>query len=1224
MVVSLWAAVASAQPVSPPPPASSCQGAPACEKECERGNAAACSRAGKALDGTPLRAMGLYQRGCDGGDGAGCAALAAMYRTGRGVQPDAQRAFAYENAACERRHGASCLSLARAFERGAAGLVDSKRMADDMARTLPLYFKACDTGQAQGCSELARLYLWGVGTKADPVGGAVLAQRGCDKGDPAGCALLGYLYQVGWGVTADATRAADFARRGRGPREPVFAAPPVPRSVPATLDIASDPTGLIVTVDKMIVGRTPVSAVVPAGQRQVEAVAEGLGPLAVTVKVEAKKQTPVLLAWPGSLRLEASVAGATASIDGQAPLKLPWAGVVAAGAHSVRVEAPGYEGLTRAVTIKSGQELVERVTLQAQASSLQVDSTPAGAAVKLDETVVGVTPWSGPIGPGAHSLLVELAGYQPVRKALTVAPGKPLVENFTLTTETATVSLGSTPRGAAVSVDGQAVGTTPWSGKLAVGEHAVQLSLAGHGTVSDLVQVAAGKANTRTWSLLPLPGSLVVDSVPPGASVKVDGAVVGVTPWSGEVKAGSHALVVELAGHQPVRRALSVKAGEPVTERLTLATATLPVTLTSTPKGAAVTLDGQAVGVTPWRGPLSAGAHAVSLTLDGYEALDATLEVGGQQPTSRAFTLVALPRAVSITSEPSGAEVLLDAAKVGVTPWSGEVALGRHLLAVQAPGHVAFKKTLQVSAGPRLTEHAVLKAELVAVRITSTPPGAAVTVDGKKVGLTPWSGKLPVGPRAIEVARAGLLPATETLALPSGAGTTTKQYALSAEPTKLALTSVPPAAEVFIDGARVGATPWEGLVAAGARAVALRRPGYQEAAATVEVALGTTVTRELKLEPLLADVTIVTQPPGALLVVDGVEAGASPRTLPLPSGAHRLTATLDGHRPAELPFDLEGAPRTLTLELAPEAPLVSADAPPPAPPVTPPDDAAGHRAVLKDAKATLEAKQAALDALAARQKNLSEFLEEVEPPAARDALCVRWKERVTPALVTVASKDSFGDDQAAMLLGPGGEQLAQLPWEGPLPACLGTLVAQVPGGARQERQVSLKVGERNELRFDFAGRPPRVVASAFGEAAYVAPPFRVGSEFHFGGGARLDYWGRWFHFTFAVKAQTMYADLLALPVIPAIDLFFGVGSGFGTSTARFYFSFDVGAWTIATPTVRLSLALSLFDRVFFTGGVMAHLHPLGLLPPWERGAQADLPFEQFIFPGASFGVGYGW
>ncbi len=1223
MVVTFWATVGVAQP-APPLPTSTCQGAQACEKECERANAAACSRAGKALDATPLRAMGLYQRGCDGGDGAGCAALSAMYRAGRGVQPDAQRAFAYENAACERRHGPSCLAMARAFEHGAASLVDSKRVAQDMERALPLYFKACDAGVAQGCSELARLYLWGVGTKADPVGGAVLAQRGCDKGDPAGCALLSYLYQVGWGVTADGTRAADFARKGRGAREPVFAAPPVPRSLPATLDLSSEPAGLVVSVDKMVVGRTPVSVVVPAGQRLVEAVAEGLGPVAVTVKVEAKKQTPVRLTWPGSLRIEASVAGATASLDDQAALKLPWTGVVAAGPHSLRVEAPGHEGVTRQVTLKSGAEHVERVTLVAQASSLQVDSTPPGAAVKLDDVVVGVTPWTGPITPGAHTLVLELAGHQPVRKPLSVVGGKAVVERITLSTQTATVALGSTPAGAALSVDGQAVGTTPWSGKLAVGEHAVQLSLAGHGTVSDLLQVVAGKTNTRAWPLLPLPASLVVDSTPPGASVKLDGAVVGVTPWSGEVKPGSHALAVELAGHQAVRRTLAVKPGQPLTEQVTLAVETVAVTLTSTPKGAAVRLDGEAAGVTPWRGSLPSGAHTLALSLEGYEPLTETLQVSAGKAASRSFTLAPLPRAVSVTSEPAGAEVLLDAAKVGVTPWSGEVSPGRHLLAVQAPGHVAFKKTLQVGPGPQLTEHAVLKPELAAVRITSTPPGATVTVDGKKVGVTPWSGRLPVGRRAVEVVRPGLVPATDALEVPSGAGTTTKQYALAAQPTQLSLASAPPGAQVLLDGTPVGTTPWEGRVAHGARAVVLRRAGYQEATATVEVALGTAVARELKLEPLVADVTIVTQPAGALLVIDGAQAGVSPRTLPLPTGAHRVVATLEGHQPAEQPFDVEGAPRTLTLELALEAPLVSADAAPPTPPLSPPDDAARHRAVLKDAKATLEAKQAALDALAARQMNLSEYLVEVEPPALRDTLCLRWKDRVTPALVTVAAKDSFGDDQVAMLLGPGGEQLAQLPWEGPLPACLGAFVAQTAAGARLERAVTLKAGERNQVRFDFPGRPPRVVASAFGELALVAPPFRVGSEFHFGGGARLDYWGRWFHFTFAMKAQTLYADLLALPFIPAIDLFFGVGSAFGTSTARFHFSFDVGAWTIATPTVRLSLALSLFDRLFFTAGLMAHLHPLGLVPPWQRDVLSDLPFEQFIFPGASFGVGYGW
>jgi hypothetical protein len=45
-------------------------------------------------------------------------------------------------------------------------------------------------------------------------------------------------------------------------------------------------------------------------------------------------------------------------------------------------------------------------------------------------------------------------------------------------------------------------------------------------------------------------------------------------------------------------------------------------------------------------------------------------------------------------------------------------------------------------------------------------------------------------------------------------------------------------------------------------------------------------------------ITITTTPPGATVVVDGAPVGASPVTVPLTPGPHRLRATMSGYYPA--------------------------------------------------------------------------------------------------------------------------------------------------------------------------------------------------------------------------------------------------------------------------------------------------------------------------------------
>lgn len=64
------------------------------------------------------------------------------------------------------------------------------------------------------------------------------------------------------------------------------------------------------------------------------------------------------------------------------------------------------------------------------------------------------------------------------------------------------------------------------------------------------------------------PAVVTVDGRPSGATVELDGTVVGQLPWQGEVEAGEHTLRVSADGHQPLRRTVSATAG--VQERLSI------------------------------------------------------------------------------------------------------------------------------------------------------------------------------------------------------------------------------------------------------------------------------------------------------------------------------------------------------------------------------------------------------------------------------------------------------------------------------------------------------------------------------------------------------------------------------------------------------------------------------------------------------------------------------
>lgn len=97
--------------------------------------------------------------------------------------------------------------------------------------------------------------------------------------------------------------------------------------------------------------------------------------------------------------------------------------------------------------------------------------------------------------------------------------------------------------------------------------------------------------------------------------------------------------------------------------------------------------------------------------------------------------------AVSITSEPEGAEVTVDGAFLGVTPFAGELPIGAREVQV---GEYAVHP-LVVQAGGSASLHVVLAAPPPrpmaltggVVDIASEPPGATVTVDGVPRGTSP-------------------------------------------------------------------------------------------------------------------------------------------------------------------------------------------------------------------------------------------------------------------------------------------------------------------------------------------------------------------------------------------------------------------------------------------------------------------------------------------------------
>jgi hypothetical protein len=164
--------------------------------------------------------------------------------------------------------------------------------------------------------------------------------------------------------------------------------------------------------------------------------------------------------------------------------------------------------------------------------------------------------------------------------------------------------------------------------------------------------------------------------------------------------------------------------------------------VSSEPSGAVVRLDGQSVGRT---GPsplelhrLRAGFHQVELEIEGLAVDRLGVELLAEGTVELKRTLDSGGH-VELASN-AAADVDIDGARRGQVPLLVTLPSGPHRLHLEAKGRAPADQTLQVVSGARQALTVDLVAAPAGLTVNSLPPGAEVTVNGQKVGVTPLVG----------------------------------------------------------------------------------------------------------------------------------------------------------------------------------------------------------------------------------------------------------------------------------------------------------------------------------------------------------------------------------------------------------------------------------------------------------------------------------------------------
>jgi hypothetical protein len=235
------------------------------------------------------------------------------------------------------------------------------------------------------------------------------------------------------------------------------------------------------------------------------------------------------------------------------------------------------------------------------------------------------------------------------------------------------------------------------------------------------------------WAAMPKTGTAMLESIPPGSEVLIDGTPAGTAPLTTELKPGRH--VVEFRRRDATRAVtIDVAAGQSTLGRVDWnAKRTGRLQVESSPTGARVIIDGRDRGVTPLTvEDLLEGSHAVVIE-SSAGSVRRTAAITADRTTEIAEAIYSGWLHVS-----SSIELQISLGERGIRLDERNQALlppGPHEIRVENP-RLAYHGLYQVEIEPGKTASISVVPPRSTLSVTASAPGE-VFLDGQHVGELP-------------------------------------------------------------------------------------------------------------------------------------------------------------------------------------------------------------------------------------------------------------------------------------------------------------------------------------------------------------------------------------------------------------------------------------------------------------------------------------------------------
>ncbi len=300
---------------------------------------------------------------------------------------------------------------------------------------------------------------------------------------------------------------------------------------------------------------------------------------------------------------------------------------------------------------------------------------------------------------------------------------------------------------------------------------------------------------------------LMITPEPANALVYINDEFVKTGEYMAKLKPGAYNYRVELPLYHT--EAGSVEVGN---TKKTLSVKLKPafgyIKISSQPEsGAQVFVNGKlTTGTTPLTTePIASGEHTVQVVKEMYQPITRKVQVMDGQTIP--LDVILQPNFAELTiNAPSGASIVLNNQQKGTGSWSGRLSAGIYSIEARLDKHRAAKQDIELTTGDKRTIELQPTPIYGSLDVVSSPSGAAIKINGKDYGTTPYTiNKLLIGEYIVQLKKKGFVSTQKSILIKESQVVVINET-LPNE-VKIKINSNPENAQVLIDGKILGNTP---------------------------------------------------------------------------------------------------------------------------------------------------------------------------------------------------------------------------------------------------------------------------------------------------------------------------------------------------------------------------------------------------------------------------------